>query len=240
MKALLIVLFIIFCSFAYEYYRIKPLIVHTQHLIRTAHPFERAIGTVSILVVGDSTGVGVGASTSTASVPGRLSELLDASVENHAVSGARVSDVAGQMERVTQTKYDVVLIQIGGNDVTHFTSLTSLENDLRVAVSSAKEKSDRIILISSGKVGDAPFIPRFLAPLFNHRYMEVRDVFMRLATTMGITYVDLLPVSDTFGTDADKYYAVDYFHPSSEGYALWYGVLKEVVQETWPEIVHEK
>jgi lysophospholipase L1-like esterase len=139
-----------------------------------------------------------------------------------------------------QKRYDVILVQIGGNDVTHFTSLTNLESDLRVVVNNAQEKSDRVILISSGKVGDAPFIPRLLAALFNHHYLQVRELFIRLATTMHVTYVDLLPVSDTFGTDADKYYAADYFHPSSEGYALWYGVLKGVVTKTWPEIVHEK
>lgn len=240
MKLLITAFAILFCVYViYEYLRIKPLIAHTQSLIVTAHPYERSTGTRSLFVVGDSTGVGVGSLHSVESVAGRLSQLLDTSVENHAVSGARVFEVPAQLKKATQKKYDVVLIQIGANDVTHFTSLDDLQTNLDAILVSAKEKSDHVILMTSGKVGDAPFIPRSIAPLFNYRSRQVRDLFIRVSEAHVVAYVDLLAVSAVFDTDHDKYYAADYFHPSSDGYALWYGVLKDTITKSWPELVHE-
>ena len=56
-----------------------------------------------LLVLGDSTAVGVGAGSPEQSIPGRLAGRLDFTyVENHAVSGATIKDLSNQINKISQ------------------------------------------------------------------------------------------------------------------------------------------
>ena len=116
-----LVLLIVVVYVGYEYFRIQNLIQVSAGLVAEVRPYENATGTVSVLVLGDSTAVGVG-SPSDESVAGRLGEYLHASVENHAVSGAVTADLPGQIAKAQKQHYDLILIQIGANDIIRFHS----------------------------------------------------------------------------------------------------------------------
>ena len=72
-----------------------------------------------VLVVGDSTGAGVGSQSFAESVAGRLvKDFPQAEVQNAAVRGATVADVVRHVRNLTPSHpFDLVLVFAGGNDV---------------------------------------------------------------------------------------------------------------------------
>jgi lysophospholipase L1-like esterase len=189
----------------------------------------------SILVLGDSSAVGVGASRPEDSVAGRLSIATHAAyVENHAVSGAEVSDLPGQIVQASQASYSIILIQIGGNDIVRFhnakKTATLLANEL-----TKLPQADKIILIAAGDVGSAPLFPLPFHPLYHYLNLAYHAEFANAlhGVLLGnahtpITYVNLYTAAGNalFSTDPKTYFAADSFHPSSAGYEIWFNAVR--------------
>ncbi len=199
----------------------------TGELIRLAHPFERKVehGSPRILVIGDSTGVGVGSDVPEHSIAGRLGvDFPDAYIENHAVSGAVVHDALRQFDGVSENSFDIVLLQIGANDVTHFTNIDRLRFELKELYVQAKKSGKAVFHMSSGSVGFAPAFPHPFGAIFTNRTLLVREMFLDESLKDGIHYIDLYRPRETdiFLTDPKRYFATDSFHPSADGYAVWY------------------
>ncbi len=235
MKVVLAIFTVILLYGSYEAVRIYSLASKSQGLIEKASAFTRAEGARSILVLGDSTAVGVGATPET-SVPGRLSAYLDASVENYGISGARMADVLAQIESAKKEEYDLVLIQIGANDITHGSETTEVRMNLEKVLAQASLLSKRVIVLTAGKVGDAPLIPWFARALLNSRTANVRDVFMETTSRYKTVYVDIYAQELHFSNDIPRYYAPDQFHLSSDGYGEWFSIVREYVEKNWPEL----
>ena len=133
----------------------------------TAFQQEPPAPELRLLVVGDSTGVGTGASQPVASVAGLLGaaypHLL---VHNQASDGARFDAVPAQLAATAEGQgYDVVLIQAGGNDVIRGTDAAVLAEVLEVSIGAAKAQlrpGGVAIVQPAGNVGNAAF---FLPPL---------------------------------------------------------------------------
>jgi lysophospholipase L1-like esterase len=99
----------------------------SREYVRKARAFQREgnAGT-SLLVLGDSTAVGVGADTPQESVAGLMAQALSIdSVENRGVSGAQVRDLISQIGRARRHGYTYILIMVGGNDIIRFHSASS-------------------------------------------------------------------------------------------------------------------
>lgn len=202
-----------------------------------AVPFERFRPGASrrILVVGDSTAVGVAVEDPRESVAGRLGEQFpDAHLENKGRSGARTRDVLNVLRDIRDARYDLVLIQAGGNDVLRFTPLDGLRADVDAVLSEAGRLSDRVILLTAGNIGLAPFFPRPVSWLYTWRTHQVRTIFRETAQRHGARYVDLFTSrrDDVFLTDPPRYYAPDFLHLRGEGYRVWYERVREHVRAT--------
>ena len=79
-------------------------------LVQKAHAFtDETSRPRSMLVLGDSTAVGVG-SEPEKSVPGRLARYLSASVESYAESGGVTRDLLPQSQQARKDYYDLVHI----------------------------------------------------------------------------------------------------------------------------------
>ena len=128
-------------------------------------------------------------------------------------------------------QYDKSYIQVGGNDIVYFSKLKQLEKDIASVLKEAKRVGGEVALLTSGNVGNAPLLPRPLAFLWEQRTLSVRGLFMEAARQAGVTYVDLYrdDENDPFKLEPLLYHAVDLFHPSSDGYSLWYESLKKVL-----------
>lgn len=182
----------------------------------------------TVVVLGDSTGAGVGADGPDSAYPAvlarRLAEDLGLRIElvDLAESGARVHDVlAEQVPAALGHEADLYLVAIGANNVTHLTGLGSIRSEVQLIV-------DRL---SSGGVGvvvaGAPDMraPAFAEPLrsiVGWRGRAVTDEIERAARREGAVVVPLADRTRAFfRSDPETHYSADLFHPSSAGYARW-------------------
>lgn len=236
MKIIFIVLALVAAYLAFETARTIQHIRVSAKLIEEAQAFTHENGERTLLVLGDSTAVGVG-SPSGLTVAGRLSVALNASTENYAVSGAQTSDLASQIERAQKAKYDVILVQIGANDIIRFhnTSDTArlLDESLKILI----QKSDHVVLLTAGKVGKAPFFPHGLGWLWTSHANKLRAAFMSTAEKNSVAYIDLYSIPDPFNADPTRYYAPDGLHLTGDGYGFWFDAVKSEIISRWSELL---
>ncbi len=146
--------------------------------------------------------------------------------------GSKAVDLVTVLRTIPDASYQRVVIQIGGNDITQFSSLPQLRQTIESVLYEAHRISNRVFLLTSGNVANAPLIPRPLAFLWEHRTRTVRTLFMTASKKTGTTYVDLFienPKADPFAVLPYRYHATDLFHPSAAGYGLWYTQLKQAL-----------
>ena len=205
-------------------------------LIAESTPFSRAQGSRSILDLGDSTAASVGCA-SEFSVPGRFADLIDASVDNVAKSGAKTIDLAGQLSSAPKEKYDLVLVQIGVNDVIYMHSLSKAQKNLESVIESLRRRSNRILVLTAGHIEDAPIFPWPLNTILYRRTINLRQRFIASTASRGAIYVDIYPHPNSFHAEPAKYFAADGFHLTAEGYGFWFGIVKTYVEKNWPELI---
>lgn len=212
---------------AYHAVQVYRHIKISTGLVARAVPFaaERGAGSPRLLVVGDSTAVGVGASSPSYTTSGYFAaEHPQYSVSNRAVSGAKVADVLAQM-RLASSSYAAILIQAGGNDIIRFTDLASLRRDYALLLGEATARSPHVVAASTGRVGRAALFNFFPANvIYDMRTRAVRRVLMDEAAKAGVTYVDIYKEgeADVISADPGRYYAPDGLHLNDAGWAVWY------------------
>lgn len=208
---------------------------HSKRLVEKAIPFsiERGNAGPRILIVGDSLGVGVGASSPEHSLAGLIaSEYPEVSIDNRSVSGAKISDALAQLAP-TENRYDLVYIHVGANDVIGFTNLAEVQKNAEALFKAAKEKSDSVIIMQSGSVGFAPIFPQPLDWLYIWRTKRAYVIVQDEAAKAGVVYVDLYRErsEDPFLKDPDMFFADDGLHPTDEGYRAWFDLWQKAVEE---------
>jgi lysophospholipase L1-like esterase len=234
----LILLAALLVYIAYQGIRVMRLMRIGRTLSAQTRAYKREHGEISLLAIGDSTVVGVGAENPKDSLPGRCSSLLNASVENYAKSGAVVSDLLSQLAQAKRARYDLILVQIGGNDVIRLRSLTRTQKVLDDSLCAISARSTRVVLLLAGRIGKAPLFPRFIiGPLLISRAAALRARFIESAERRGVLYVDLLLPSKVFNTDPERYYAKDMLHLSGDGYGVWFAAVKDGITRRWPDLL---
>ena len=183
----------------------------------------------SLLVIGDSTGVGTGAIRPGDSVAGRLAALLPhIEIVNLARDGARMGELMEQLHSAPGRAFDAILIQAGGNDILRFTDLDRLRESVTDLLRATRARADFVVMMSTGDVGTAPAFPIPINWIYSWRTKRVRALFLELTAREGIDYVDLFDPSaeNPFYREPERFYAGDGLHPSGEGYRLWFERLK--------------
>jgi lysophospholipase L1-like esterase len=194
-------------------------------------PYKKETGDYAkaMLVLGDSTGAGVGAHVPEESVPGRLASYIGAThVENYAASGATVTDLKDQIDKATLSRYDTILLMIGGNDILFFHSAKKSAKKLDILMMTLPEAST-VILMTAGNIGGATIFPFIVRPFHMLASLSFRKWFKKVAKLRGALYVDLYEpfIRDPFLEEPDRYLSSDGLHPSSEGYGLWFAKVKQ-------------
>ena len=195
----------------------------------TPYEAQRPGASKSLLIVGDSTGVGTGAARPQESIAGRIAdEFKNVNITNLSRNGAMVRDVYEQLRGTGERSFDVILMHAGANDTLYFSPLERLRESVQILLETARTKGDHVIFLSNGNLGLAPAFFPPLSWIYTSRARKVRRLFMDVAAEYGVEYVDLFREKgdDPFSADPDRFYARDFLHPGSEGYRYWYREIK--------------
>ena len=192
--------------------------------------FERRLESprCRVLIVGDSTAVGLGSISTEESVAGRIArEFPHASMENHAQLGARVGNLLKQLESVNG-RFDAILIGVGGNDVIRGTRERALRRGLEAVLLRAREMSRMVIVANSANVGAAPLFGWPLNLILSRRSLRVRRVFAQVCRQHRVRFVNFTYrfQRDAFARQREQFFAEDGLHPTSAAYGYCYTVLK--------------
>ena len=201
----------------------------SAELARRSEPFEQrpVAATRRLLIAGDSTAVGTGASSPENSLAGLIAQQHPQLViENRARDGAKFADVAEQLLR--PGRFDIVLVQAGGNDVIRLRSIDDMRIDIDNVLDAARQRADVVILMPAGNVGNAPFFFPPLSWWMTGRSREMHRLAARAAARSKAVYVNLFHERDDDPFVRDPALnAVDGLHPSDAGYRVWWQVLQE-------------
>lgn len=177
---------------------------------------------LSVLVVGDSAGAGVGAPVHEQSLLGYLTRGLSSfrtvTWATWAEPGHDTRDTLELLEQKDDEPFHTVVVSLGVNDVTSATPLASwlLRQELLVELLRSKFSARRILLTAVPPMGRFPLLPQPLrfclgvrAKLFNRALLQL---------FAGEPDVAVITFKQPFQRDM---MAMDGFHPGPEAYAVW-------------------
>jgi len=184
---------------------------------RPAQPSAR------VLMLGDSTGVGVGAGSPEATLPGLLAaEFPSVEIVNRCENGARVADAIAQLASSVDgaERFDLVLVLVGGNDVLALTPLSRLAQQAELLLDGATRVAPRTVWLGSANIGGSPRLLPPLAWWLGRRTQQVMRLLARQARGRGVEFIDFFQPrqNDLFSRNAGIYFADDGLHPSAASY----------------------
>jgi lysophospholipase L1-like esterase len=187
-----------------------------------------------ILLVGDSTGAGVGCERADESIAARLArDFAQAEVRNLCVNGATVAHVLQAVRGLGAAGFDLVLVFAGGNDVLRRTPCHELRRDTAALLDELGGRGAQVVWTGMANVGLAPlFLPPF-SWWMTARTRRVNRLLATEAAAAGVRFVDFFRErgSDPFSADPARFYARDHVHPSGQAYAYCYARMRPAIQQ---------
>lgn len=189
------------------------------------------------VAAGDSTSVGVGASTIKKTYAYKL--FVDLAKQNrvHYIpvgkSGAKTTDVLSeQMPKIVEANPDIVTLSIGANDVTHLRSNRDiLKNYKDITDQISAQTHAQIYLTNIPILKDAPLLPLPLRKFIKYKSEKINQELSVLETDR----VHIVPIY-SFGwdqfSDIRTTFAPDQFHPSDTGYENWTNAFLTIMRGT--------
>ncbi|RZS36969.1 lysophospholipase L1-like esterase [Herbihabitans rhizosphaerae] len=193
------------------------------------HP--RAAGALTFAVLGDSAAAGLGAESADA-LPGvliarGLAEEANRPVRltTYAISGSTTADLAAQTGRALNgTPPDVVLVIIGGNDVTARMRVGTSAEMLATEVARLRAAGCAVVVGTCPDLGAIRPIPqplRSIAKKWSRALAKAQRVAVQRAGGNAVALADLL---GEFHVRTDLF-SSDQFHPNDVGYEMAASVL---------------
>jgi lysophospholipase L1-like esterase len=187
-----------------------------------------------MLILGDSTGVGVGATLPEESIAGLLAaDYPDADIVNVAISGARVVDAIAQ---------SIVVSKPGCASIWRCcTSAATTSSPIRRYVSSRDDCDTllrelgrlavRTAWLGPPDLGLAPLFPRPYAWVMGSRSRAASRVFSAAAARHNVVFVDFSAPSHVayFRKRRRDHFAIDGFHPNSASYKYGYATTRQML-----------
>ncbi|WP_052720322.1 SGNH/GDSL hydrolase family protein [Actinoplanes rectilineatus] len=194
------------------------------HLIRGN---RRNPSRITVAVVGDSFAAGYGASrpreTPAGLIAGRLARRLGCRVDLEclAVMGARTPDLTPQVDRAVALRPHLVLLFVGGNDITNLSPPGRTGRELGEHVRRLRAAGARVVVGGCPDLSVPPLVTRPLTWLMaglSRRLSQAQAAHVRAA---GGVYVDLFTaLSPAFSAWPQRMLSPDGFHPSADGYVV--------------------
>ena len=207
-----------------------------RRFAKAGQRFERRLSAkgATVLILGDSTGVGVGATLPEESIAGLLAaDYPDADIVNVAVSGTRVAGAIAQVRTCLDAglRFDLALLHVGGNDVVLDTPLDQLAADCDSLLQGLAKLAVRTVWLGPPDLGLAPLFPRPYAWVMASRSRAAAKVFSAAAARHSVVFVDFSAPTHVahFRARRREHFAVDGFHPNSASYKYGYTTARQML-----------
>ena len=195
-----------------------------DRLGRSGVPFDRQAQAegARLLVVGDSTAVGAGASAPGCSLPGLLSRANPSlSVVHRGEPGAGFEDTLAQL--AGDERFDAVLVLVGARDVLRLASGRRLRDSVQRVAQRARLHAEVVVFMPPGNLGNAAFVLppwNWCLGLLSRR---LDAMVGEVAQANGAQHVSMFRSrdDDPFARHPKRLHASDGLHPSDAGYELW-------------------
>lgn len=198
-------------------------------LARASEPLQRPVSDAKarLLIVGDSTAVGTGASVPQNSLAGLLAQAFPhLHIANRGRDGATFAELPRQLDAEGDARFDTVLILAGGNDVIRLRDLDAVGHEIDRVIRLAGERADQVVVMPAGNVGNAPLFYPPLSWLMTSRSRRLHALVGEAASRHGAIYIKLFKEreEDPFA-QRPELNARDGLHPSDPGYRIWFDTL---------------
>jgi lysophospholipase L1-like esterase len=202
----------------------------------TGRCFERRLSArrATVLVLGDSTGVGVGATRPEESIAGLLAaDYPQAHIVNVAVSGTCAAGAIDQVRSCLESglHFDLALLHVGANDIVADTPLHQLSEDCDTLLGLLRTVSDRTVWLGPPNLGLAPLFPWPYAWLMGSRSRAASQVFSAAAARHRVVFIDFSAPAHVayLSRRRHKHFAIDGFHPNSATYQYGYATARKML-----------
>ena len=192
-------------------------------------------GPVVYVALGDSTGVGIGA-TKGGGYVARLFERIErvrpgSRLVNLCVSGATTGDVLrSQVGRVGAERPTLVTLGIGINDLVRMAAPEQFARNFEEVVTRLREQTDAAVVVSNlPDISHAPRVPGFLRGEARRRLRHFNERIAAAAARHRLHLADSYTKSAEVIPNHPEFFCPDGFHPSDEGYEFW-------AFEMWPVV----
>lgn len=179
------------------------------------------------VAIGDSTVEGIGASsphhTFTSLVFKSVKERVrHARLHNFGKSGARIGDVlTQQIDKAIKLRPNLVLISVGGNDILHLTSLQKFDAKFKLLIEKLTQETEALLVINNiPDMSIAPAVPSIFSLLVKLQVKRFNGRIIKYTKSTRGIFIDLYSHSNLL-KGFKEFVAIDGFHPSDIGYAVW-------------------
>lgn len=190
-----------------------------------------------LLIVGDSSAAGVGATRQEEALAGRLSAAL-AGIGHGAVrwrlvarTGVNARELRALIDEARPDAFDLALIVVGVNDVTGTRSTRAWLSDLDALAARLRRISPEGRLVASGlpPMHRFPALPQPLRAFLGARARAFDAALASWAVERASAlHVPLPDMADP------AFAATDGFHPGPGAYAIWARTLADAIAVRWP------
>ncbi|MDN6871830.1 SGNH/GDSL hydrolase family protein [Pseudomonas citronellolis] len=208
-----------------------PMAVRTRRtalrLAPAAGACERLAGAefpgepLRLLLLGESTVAGVGASCLDFALAGRLATALAARLQRPVAwralgeNGITASEACERLLPLAGGRYDLVTLVFGVNDTTHFSSGERWRAAIARLIGHFQADGARVVCTAVPPLRHFRALPWLLRQLLGWRAALLDGQLRELATALGAGFC-------TVGLEMQpQYLAIDGYHPSALGYQVW-------------------
>jgi len=188
-----------------------------------------------LVIMGDSTGAGVGVEAVGETVGGQLAQRLArrgwrVRLAGVAVSGSRCRDLGPQVSRALLGRPDIAVICIGANDALRAVRLPAIRRDLARAVGRLQSTGVHTFVGTCPDLGAARALGQPLRALAGRRGRQVAAVSAATTRSAGGEPIDIGRITGPVFRADPGTLSEDCFHPSADGYRLWAEALHPAVE----------
>lgn len=231
--AISLIIILIIIAIIHQYLTISNSIKTAKGIIAKTETFQKLNpnANIKILVMGDSTAIGTGSKDKNNTIAGRFSnDIPKAHVETIAMNGLKLQG----LNPIPETKldhYDLIMIQVGANDIIRLTKFKDIETRLRKLLVESNKKADTVVILHSGDIGTAPIFSFPFNKIQSYRSKKTRLIYLDVTKETNSIYIDLYKekVDDILVSDINRYYSKDLLHLTDEGYGIWYKEIKKAI-----------